>query len=851
MELYDFSINGADFTLNTPVKDLRFAWKIRSDKHNVMQEFYRLTVKKSDGTVAYDSGTVKSNQSVEVKPDILLEYETEYVVSLWVRSNFGEEAVAEGTVLTELAEDGWNGAKWIKPSDYIQGWAPYIRTKFDAGEKKISKAVLYGIGLGIGEFYLNGERTDDYFLEPNSTNYEKTVLYRANDVTKLVKCGGNCLAVLIGEGFYSQSRVWGHYGMVYGNECALVKLVITYEDGTKRIIVTDTENWEYKYSPISVNNVYAGEIYDCRLETPDFALYESSSAGWNKVTEDGTPKGKLTPAIMPPIRIIKEFPCISVKCSSGKDDGAWVFDMGENFAGIYEIKIPHSPRGAVYVIRTSEAINKGGNLDHRSTGGFATQCIQQEIYIARGTPGGETYRPRFTYHGFRYVEITGIHDFSAGYGTMPKAEMIKGLQISTDLKETGRYNSSNEYLNRLDYVMRNTFRSNYHGYPEDCPAREKCGWLGDAEVVCNWGILNYDMVPSYEKYLNDIRTTKEVYGDWLMIAPGKRGCGSASPLWGCAQIILPYWLWKYRGDVSAITSNMDLMKAWVEHEIGRSEDYVIKEGLGDWDPPMPADGTKRMPVPHSSTTMFYEICALMDEICTVFEPESAAYYKDLAEKVKDSIIRHFYDAEKHTFGYWGTNGVALQLGIYPDGDHDALLASQLKLMEEDDFEMPTGIYANKYLVPALLENGKGDYALKYMFTQRHPSFRTMIDAGGTSMWECIEMKFIEDNYNKGVPSYNHPMHGGFLYSYMQYFGGIAPIEPGFARFKIAPCHVEGLDSFEASYDSPYGMIKISYVKNQKGGYDYNVTVPANTVAEFYGKGMQKTILGSGEYQLIG
>ena len=889
MKLYDLSVCGVQNTLVAPTEKLRFSWKLESENDNTFQVSSRFVITKKNigvDAIVYDSLDREGCESVLVEPaGLRLDPLSDYIFALTVTDNHGETASASLNFSTGLSDNDWAGAKWIRPKEHISGWAPYLRTKFIVGGKdiagrdsvvggkdvagrdsvvggsiidggaaagkKIARARLYACGLGCAEYYINGRRTDDYFVDPPATNYEKTVLYRGTDVTDLIKEGGNALTAFLGEGFYSQSRVWGSNGFVFGKECLIALLKIDFEDGTSQLVKTDTDgSWSYKYGPISTNNIYAGEVYDCRLETPDFADFNSDDAGWGEVIEDETPKGTLTDCLMPPVRIIREIPCKSVKCASGASDGAWIFDLGENFAGTYEVRIPaNSPRGAVYVFRTSEALNKGGGLDHRSTGAFATQCIQQDIYIARGGSETEIFRPRFTYHGFRYVEITGIHDFSKGYGTMPEKDMIKGLALSTDFRQTGWFDSDNIDLNKLHALMQNTFRSNYHGYPEDCPAREKCGWLGDAEVVVNWGLFNYDTLASYEKYLSDIRTSTEVYGTWQMIAPGKRGCGEATPLWGCAQIIIPYYMWQYLGDSAAVTDNIDLMRRWVQHETNRAPDCIISEGLGDWCPPVGHESPLRMPVSHSSTLMYYEICTKMAEISRAFGYGDEAHYDELAEKIRESFNRHFYDYEKHTYGYWGSNGAAILTGIFPDGEKKALTDETVRLIRDEKYAMTTGIYGNKYLVPALMKDGYGEDALRFLFNRFATSFGTMMDDGATSIWESTDMHFVEMREDIGVSSYNHPMHGGFMYSYYTCIAGIEPLAPGFRRFRVKPCHMRGIKRAAARFDSPYGEIEVVYNKRDDGpGFRYTVKVPANTQAVFEAPGAaEPMILGSGTW----
>ncbi|MBQ8578175.1 MAG: family 78 glycoside hydrolase catalytic domain [Clostridia bacterium] len=856
LKLYDFSIDYVKNPTLIRTRGLRFGWKPDSDQKDTMQTSYRITVTDEAGNTAFDTGTVSSDEYFDICPeDLALDSRTDYTVTVTVTDNHGECAALSHPVHTEILPDEWGGMQWIKPKKHISGWAPYLRTKFET--KNVKKAVLYASGLGCAEYYINGTRIEDYVVDPPMTNYEKTVLYRAFDVTEYLCNGGNALCVLLGEGFYAQSRVWGWKGFVYGNECLAARLEITLDDGTKQVIVSDTEHWKYKYSPISSNNIYAGETYDCRLETPDFALYDGEEDEWGTVVADETPKGVLTPCLMPPVREIRRLPAKNVWCASGKDDGAWIFDIGENMAGTVEFHLPQSPRGAVYVFRYAENLTAARTLDVRSTGAFATQCIQQDMYISRGDAAGEVFRPRLSYHGFRYVEVTGIHDLSKGYGTMPRTEMLTGIQLSTDMKITATIRTPDADWNALLSVMQNTYQSNFHGLPEDCPAREKCGWLGDAEVVCNYGLLNYDSTASYEKYLDDIRSTTEVYGTWQMISPGKRGCGEASPLWGCAQIILPYYMYRYCGDREAVTRNWDLMEKWVQHELARSEDYLISEGLGDWDPAEGNNGPRRMPVTHSSTLMFYEICIRMAELAETFGYGDPAYYRDLAAKIKESFIRHFYCAETDDYGYWGTDGVALLTGLYPDGGKAALLAGLRRRMAKDDFAMPTGIYANKYLVPALMEAGYGDDAMRFLFNREHPSFGTMLDDGATSMWEAPDMKNIADP-DKGVSSYNHPMHGGFLYAVNTHLCGIRPTKPGFAEFAFAPCFVAGMDDVSMTMHTAAGKIAVS-IRENGDAHVCTLYVPTGTRCtvdaggdvtvngEAYSAG---TTLGSGEYTVV-
>ncbi len=850
LALYDLAINAAKDLAYIPTSDLTVSWKLDSDRTNVRQAAYRITVTPIGAKAPiYDTGTVASDRSVHVPLDVTLATRTDYTLAVTVTDNAGDTATRTHTVATAIAPHEWE-AKWIKPRRHIEGWAPYLRTKFTC-HGKLSRAKLYACGLGCGAYYINGQPVTEDRIDPPFTNYEREVLYRIYDVTNLLG-ERNAFAAQLGEGWYSQSRVWGSKGMKYGDVCLIARLELEYADGRREAVVTNTEDWRYKYSPVTLNNLYAGETYDCRLETPDFASPDGDEEDWGPVVEDATPRGELRLCEMPPVRIIRTLPAVSVKQASGKSDGAWIIDFGENVSGIVELRIRNSPRGAQYVCRFAETINPDGTLDHRSIGASATQCIQQDVYIARGDDHGEVWRPQFTYHGFRYMELTGYHDLRA-YGTDPELTVATCYVLSTDLRPAGSYTGAHDDLNRLYGVMMSTFRSNYHGLPEDCPAREKGGWLGDAQVVSDTGILNYDMETSYTQYMSDIRTSEEVYGVWQMLAPGKRGCGEASPLWGCANVIIPHRMYRYYGNESIVRTHWAMMERWMRHEMEDAKrnatetgsDFIITRGLGDWCPPCGNSHERRIPVPESSSAMFYETALIMDELSRELSLPASVDYAALATDIKQAFNERFWIPEQHRYGTWGTCGVALELGLYPDGEEARLVDALRVLMAADDYAMSTGIYGNKYLVPALAARGYGDEALRFLFNRDHISFGTMLDDGATSLWECLELRCIGQPREAGTASYNHPMHSGFAYFLHAHVGGIRPLTPGFATFAVDPCRFTDIPSAEVRHISPYGEIRVAFDRIGTTT-TYRVMVPANSRANIR-IGDRDEWVGSGHY----
>ncbi len=844
LSVYDFSIDYVQSPTVTAAKNLRFGWKLRSDRENVLQERYRIVITTGDTLVA-DSGEVADSRVCDhALPSLSLAPMCEYTVTVTARDNHGDTAALSHTFSTTLSDEQWADAKWVKPAVHTVGWAPYLRTKFETAGVK--RAVMVAAGLGVAVYYLNGKRVDEgYYVDPPASNYEKTIYYRQFDVTDLVKDGGNAVAVLLGEGFYAQSRVWksgGNYGLSYGPECLKLKLFLYLENGEMQTVCTDTD-WQYRYSHITVNNLYGGEHHDMRLYADDVSLFEGSDAGWCAVAEDDTKKGALSLCPIPPVKEIRRLPAKAVHTAAGVHEGVFIFDIGENMAGVAEIHLPPAPRGAVVTVRYAEALTPYGTFDQRSTGSAITCLVQQDVYICRGDEQGEVFRPQLCYHGFRYVEITGLYqtELQVSKDELPPLDTVVGIQLSTAMEERTAFSVSYPYLQKMHELMRNTYRSNFHGFPEDCPVRERCGWLGDSQLVCDWGLMQYDVTACYEKYLEDIRTTREIYGVWQQIAPGKRTCGQGAPLWACAQIMIPYALYKYCGDASVIYRHADAMKALIERERQRSEDLILAVGLGDWIPAVKNSSPRRMPVSHSSTLAFFEMCKIMEELCETLGIGDAAVYRDLAQNIKTAFNEKFYDAENHTYGYWGSNGAALQVGIYPDGDKDALLNSLVAQIKNEKYEMSTGIYGNKYLVPALLDAGYGDDAFAFLFNPDFVSFGQMIDQGATSIWEALYMHEVETDRNFRTSSYNHPMHGGFLYTCMTHIAGIRPTKPGFAEFAFKPCFTSLTDEVELKMDTVYGVIAVR-IK----GHTATLTVPAGTVCVLD----SGETLGSGEHTLV-
>ena len=816
--------------LGLETQAVRFGWKIESRQRDWLQQSCRIrvaSVKKGlDTPDMWDSGVMETETANElVYAGAPLQPCTPYYWRVDVVSAAGERASRDGTFEMGLLDENFT-AQWIGRKNPRSGWGLYFRKAF-AVSKKIIRARAYFSGLGIGELYLNGERVGDALLEPAQTDYEKRVLYAAYDVTEQLRGGENAVGVMLGDGWYHQNRVWADGSFSYGDCRMLLEIHIWYADGTVDKVLSD-ESFLCAYSPVTLNNIYGGETYDARLEQDGWNLPGfQADEEWQPAVVLPAPGGRLTCSLMPPVRKTRRVLPVGVR-NHHKDaeDQVYVFDMGENFAGFVRLHMPYSPAGTEYVLRFAEDVDELGGLLYTSTGIVHTLVMQQDRYISRGRPEGECWEPRFTYHGFRYVEVTGL------YARQVPDGFLEGFAVNTDLADAGAFSCSDERLNKLERLTRRTILSNYHGIPEDCPVRERCGWLGDAQLVSEAAMCHFDMAASYEKYLEDIRTSKEIFGTWKMIAPGKRVCHRATPLWSSAQIILPWNLYLYYGDVRVLQRYYDDMKELIRHYVeDECVNYILHFGLGDWCPPGGNyHNPHRVPIEVSSTAELYRCTTLMIKVAErLGKEEDAASFRETAACIREAFSMHYYDEGRHSYGTQGADGAALAFGLCPPEDTALVAQDALRLLyEECGGGMATGIWGNKYLIPAMTEQGYGDDMLAMLFNEGKTSFATMFRDGAASIWECCETP----PKTGGVTSLNHPMQAAFTSWLYTHLLGIAPQEeaPGFRRFTVRPYVLGGMKRAQGHRDTPYGRIEAAWTA-EDGVFCLQLTVPANTRAD--------------------
>jgi len=802
----------------------RLSWLMESGQRSKKQDAYQILVASTEKNLKqnkgdlWNSGKIASEQSIQIAYDgnnLNSGMRCYWKVRVWDESDrvseWSEQAFWEMGLLNP---DDWE-AKWI---GYDCPSAPMFRREFTLN-KAVSKARVYVCGLGYYELSINGARIGDHVLDPGQTDYEQRAFYVVYDVTENIIHGDNAIGVILGDGWYNQTAVneskYGWGDVVYGNPRLILQMHIIHTDGTETMVVSD-DTWKGSSGPITSNNVYAGESYDARLEQPGWDTPGFDDSHWEQVQLVEGPGGKLVSQKLPPIKRMQNIKPVNL---TNPEPGVYVYDMGQNFAGWAKLKV-RGERGTTIQLRFAETVHQDGMIDPTSTGVLAIHVVQTDRYTCKGD-ALEIWEPCFTYHGFRYVEMTGFP------GT-PSLENLEGVVVHTAVEKAGYFECSDELLNRIHKTALWTEISNLHSVPTDCPAREKCGWLGDAHVSAEMSIYNLDMPLFWSKYIRDIETNRRNWGGIPEdIAPGRRQEPGHHPDWGSAFIQLPWYMYLYYGDISITSEHYEGMETFLSYVDSISKDYIVYEGYGDWCPPP----GKRTPVELTSTAYFYFDAKIMAEMVKILGKDfDAERFNRLAQNIKSAFNKHFYDVENKTYGSQTADSFALYLELVPKGDKAAVAGSIVKdIIEKHNGHFATGITGSLHLYRALSRYGYDDVAYSILTRKSFPGFTDLFERGATTMWEGWVPRGKE-----GRMSLNHPMQGGFDAWFYYGVAGINPDpeNPGFKHIILHPRLIGELTYAKGHYKSIHGLI-ISEWQINGDTFEWSVSTPVNTTATIY------------------
>ena len=765
----------------------------------------------------------------------------------------GQQCFWKVQVWERDSEGAWSkAAKWemspMKPSDWKAGWiddgkkdptsdadfykedpAPLFRKEFRL-RGPVSRARLAISGLGYYEASLNGKRIGDHVLDPGWTRVEDRVLYSVYDVTQSLKTGDNCIGVMLGNGWYNPLplKLFGSFNLrqslSVGRPRMIAQLVLTYKDGSTEVVGT-SERWKVSDGPIMRNNVYLGEVYDARKEIEGWNLAGFDDAGWAPAKLATKAIGKLASQSQPPIRVTKSWK--AVKVSSPKP-GIFVYDMGVNFAGWVRIATD-LPTGTKLDLRYGELLYKDGSLNpmtsvagqikykRKETGesvggpGAPEVAWQADTFITKG--GKESYTPRFTFHGFRYVEISGLKE------PLP-LDSVTGLRLNSDVESVGEFECSNPMLNELQAVCRRTFLSNIFSVQSDCPHRERLGYGGDIVGSSQAFMANFDMSGFYAKAIRDWSDSALPDGMLTDTAPsmGIQYCGL---IWAMAPVLLADQQSQTYGDQRIGEQEYAVAKKWLEQVEKKYPDGIVTDGLSDH------EGLEPNPSPEMVTPMYYWSAKLMARAAINSPtPIDGIEFNRLAEKIQDAYLKKYFDPKtgKVGVGSQACQAIALHTGIIPDSERSKVLAYLVDRIHARNDHLSTGILGTNYMLEALSRSGQVDLAYKIVTQPDFPGWGWMLKNGATTLWEHWE--FSDNTY-----SHNHPMFGSVSQWMMQELGGIQP-DPeavGFDKIVIRPQLPEGLNWVKSSYRSVRGKI-VSNWKRVGNVVRYEVVVPPNCTA---------------------
>ncbi|NHN31575.1 family 78 glycoside hydrolase catalytic domain [Paenibacillus sp. S3N08] len=824
----------------------RLSWKLTSSsptpRRGVKQTAYQIQVAASgdfSDSLIWDSGKVASDQSVLVSYEgPALEARTRYVyrVQVWndqgKASGWSETAYWETGLLT-TAE--WK-ASWITTAQLrnpeVEEPADLFRKAFEINGQ-VTKATVYATALGLYELTLNGSRVGEDLFSPGWTSYTKRLQYQTYDVTTHLQNGGNALGMMVADGWYKGNMGWKDRRNLFGSErAALLQLHITFEDGSEQVVISD-DSWTTSEGAIQLSEIYHGETYDARLEKQgwDTFSYSATATDWIAAAIYDHPKEQLIAQENEPARIVEQLKPIAIFQTPS---GETVLDMGQNMVGWIRFSVT-GEAGQTITLQHAEVLDKEGNFYI----GNLRKAKQTNVYICKGE-GEESYAPRFTFQGFRYVKVVG-------YPGDVLPEHFTGCVITTDLATTGQFECSNPLVNQLQRNIVWGQIGNFLDVPTDCPQRdERLGWTGDAQAFIRTSAFNRNVAPFFTKWVRDLKADQAPDGAVPFVIPDVLPDDlHSSSAWGDAAVICPWTIYLCYGDKRLLEEQYDSMKGWVEYQRNQGDNpYLWNTGFhfGDWLGLDAKEGSYKGSTPEDLiATAFYAYSSkLLAQAAEVLgKADDAASYRSLFTKVKEHFRNEFITPSGRLCASTQTGTVLALMFELVEGEQKArVIQTLVKLVEDQEYHLTTGFVGTPYLCHVLSENGHHDVALKLALQESFPSWLYPVTQGATTIWEHWDgVKADGSFWSDDMNSFNHYAYGAIGDWLYQVVAGIDTDhqEAGYKLIKLRPRIGEGFEYAKATLDSMYGEIYSGWELNDShsGQWTANLSIPANTTAELF------------------
>ena len=822
-----------------------FSWILTSTEPCQKQTAYKVkvTLASSPDTVVWDSGKVLSDESVGVLyGGTPLLPRTGYLWQVTVWDKTGVESDPSDYAYFETGLMGRFKGQWIGTYTDSKNWrkpdphpAPMLRKSFSLSGK-VKKGRVYVCGLGYHVLFINGKRASDRVLSPAVSQYNERVYYETLDVTELLTEGENVFGVILGNGWYNSytKDPWNFAQAPWRDKPKLwLEGHIELENGDTVDVLTDS-TWKSSVGPIVADGLRHGEVYDARLEKDGWTEPGYDDGDFLPVQIKRSPGGIRTSWQATPIRKVESLKAVKIY---RREDGSCVYDFGKNVSGYVRINAK-GYRDAEIVFRYSERIDADNRINVEKISAYIQSGeFQTDRYIMRGLEN-EQWSPSFTYHGFRYVEVSG-------YPGDCDENSFTAEVVYTDFSSTGEFTCSNELINRIQSISRLATLTNFHGLPEDCPHREKNGWTGDAWISAEQFLLNFDPRRDYRKWITDLRDCQRPDGHLPGLAPtADWGYRRTGIVWGAALVYIPWYQYLYTGDKRILSENFEAMKRFIENTAALEDNGTVTHdgenpfAFGDWMPPG-GNHARKCSVVLMETATYCDLLSILSKIARVLESsDDSLFYESEHDRIKECFKNKFMKDAPDTSDAMTANGCISFCGLDVSGEY-ALAVKKESLSNGGIADF--GFHGMKYVLHTLTDNGMEDVAYNIIKNRKFPGWGYMVDSGATTLWENWE----------GDLSQNHHAFSDVSAFFYKALAGIRidPEKPGFRHFYLKPFAPEDLDFVKASHRSPYGMIKSSW-ERADGGITYRCTVPVGTEASLTLFDGSVKELGSGEYEFF-
>jgi len=829
-------------------------WKIQSKKYNVLQTAYQILVADNLKDLKANKGNIWDSKKINTSQSLQIIYSGQKLIATklyyWkvkVWDNQSQVSWSEPAFwqMGLLSVADWKGAQWIayeKLADTNVNILPTDgkKDKFNANNilpmfrksiritKEIKRATAFISGLGHFEMHLNGQKVSDDFLSPGWTKYDKEALYVTYDLTRQLKKGENVIGVLLGNGFYYVPPVKERYRKLksaFGYPKLICRLQITYADGTTTDILSNP-TWKTTPSAITFSSIYGGEDYNADLEQKGWDLPGFDDNKWkNSLQLDGP---ALKAQKEEPVKVFEHFPAKQINILA---NGDWVYDLGQNASAIIEIKV-RGKKGDTVRFTPAELLKADGSVTQKNIGGPSYFS-----YILKGE-GLETWRPRFTYTGFRYVQVKGaVPAGKENNSALPVLENLTGLHIRNAAEKVGSFSSSNTLFNKTFDLIDWAIKSNMVSVFTDCPHREKLGWLEELHLMGSSVRYNYNAAPLFKKALQDMKNSQLDNGLIPEIAPEyvKFEWGGDmfrdSPEWGSSGILMPWYLYQWYGDKQAMIDYYPMMKSYINYLGTKADNHILSQGLGDWYDlgPKPPGVSQLTPMGVTGTAIYYYDLTILNKIATLLGKKADALkYAQLAQEVRKAFNNKFFNAQTRQYatGSQAANAMAVFMGLVANEDKAAVIDNLVKDIKDRKNSLTAGDIGYRYVLRVLEDAGKSDVIFDMNSRSDVPGYGMQIEKGATALTESWAALPTVSN--------NHFMLGHLMEWFYSGLGGIGQEETAIAfnKIRIYPQIVGDLKSAKTSYNSPYGLISTNW-KKDNGSFEIEVDIPANTSANIY------------------